>query len=519
LIFAEKLALDNVVFAGVLTYKQDRTVMRGKIWLASCVALASLYGQQAQIGTFANIRPGTSLKAEVDLNLGEALKKVDENVFEYPAPRGVTDTARVVAGFFADSRQVSRLEVYLKRPLDPEVLRPQFGTRVMVREREGGVTEEFYYPKLNSLILAKNGGAATAIAIGYLSPRLMADLLVERAQELRGERRLDEAQTEADKAVLVDPDYARGYLEQGDCWADLKNETEAIVSFIAGGNAKYSARYRALAHTRLGSLYWRSRNWLDKAPVEFQKALALAPALDEAHLRYGEFLWAQKQADPAVAELSQAIRLNPRNVQAHQVLGSLYYSRSDFAQALPHYAFVSAWAETPASSNNDAAKAAWHYRYAICLGRERKSPEAIEALRKAVQRDPGMIAAWHQLGAEYQVAKEIPKALDAYRSGLKVNSQDFALNQGLGNALLESGQTEAARRQIEQTLRLRPDDAAQRFYMARCWAALGKKKEAIYWIQQAVSGGFKDRSRLVGDHFLAPLQSNGEFKKILQQVS
>jgi len=66
---------------------------------------------------------------------------------------------------------------------------------------------------------------------------------------------------------------------------------------------------------------------------------------------------------------------------------------------------------------------------------------------------------------------------------------------------------------------LQPDNAQQRFYMARCWAALGKKKEAIYWIQQAVSGGFRDRSQLVQDRFLAPLQNNGDFKKILQQVS
>jgi hypothetical protein len=72
---------------------------------------------------------------------------------------------------------------------------------------------------------------------------------------------------------------------------------------------------------------------------------------------------------------------------------------------------------------------------------------------------------------------------------------------------------------MEQTLRLQPNDPTQRFDMARCWAALGKKKQAIYWIQQAVSAGFRDRARLTGDRFLAPLQKDGEFKKILQQVS
>lgn len=459
------------------------------------------------------------MKAEVDLNLGEALRKIEDNVYEYAAPRGMADTVRVVASFFLDSRQVSRLDVYVKAPLDPELLRPQFGTRVMQRDREAGGTEELYYPKLNALILEGKGAPVRVMAIGYISPRLMADLFVERAQKLRNEKRWDEAQTEADKAVLVDADYARGYLEQGECWLDLKNDNEAIVSFIAGSKAKYNPRIRAMAHARLGGVYWKSRNWADKAQVEFQHAVALAPDLDEAHVRYGEFLQAQKQADQAIAELSLALRLNPGNLQAHNDLGALYYSRSEFAQAMPHYGVISKWAETPAATNDDASKAEWHYRYAICLSRERKSSEAIEVFRKAVQRNSQMAAAWYQLGEQYRAAKDFEKALDSFRSGLKAGPQDPALNRALGNALLESGQIEAARRQMEQSLHLRPEDPGQRFDMARCWAALGKKKQAIHWIQQAVSAGFKDRNQLTGDRFLTPLQKNGDFKKILLQVS
>jgi tetratricopeptide (TPR) repeat protein len=488
-------------------------------WLTIWIALPALHGQQAQVGAFANIRPGTSMKADVDLNLGEALRKIDDNVYEYAAPRSTADTARVVATFFADSRQVSRLDVYLKAPLDPELLRSQFGTRVMVRQREAGGSEELYYPKINALILGAKDAPASVVAIGYLSPRLMADVFVERAQKLRNEKQYNDAQTEADKAVVVDPDYARGYLEQAECWNDLKNDSEAIVSLIAAANAKYNSRYRALAHARLGELYWRSRNWSDKSQVEFQQAVSLAPELDQIHLQYGEFLQAQKQIDQAQAEFATAVRLNARNIQAHNLLGALHYGRSEYALALPHYAVVSTWAETPASTNTDAAKAEWDYRYAVCLGHEHKDTEGIEVLRKAVRRNPQMIAAWYQLGNEYRTTKDFEKALDSYRSGLKVSLQDFSLNQALGETLLDSGQTELARRQVEQTLRLRPDDATQRFDMARCWGALGKKKQSIYWIQQAVSAGFKDRARLTNDRFLAPLQKDGDFKKLLQQIS
>ena len=481
-------------------------------------ALWALQGQQAQVGTFANIRPGASMKAEVDLSLGEPVRKLEDNVYEYAAPRAMADTARVVASFFPDSRQVSRLDVYVKVPLDPELLRSQFGTRVLSRSRDGGQTEELYYPKLNALILDASRAAAPVTAISYLSPRLMADVFAARAQKLRSEKRFDEAQTEADKAVLVDPDYALGYLQQGDAWLDAKNENEAIVSFIAAAKARYSARYKAAAHTRLGIIYSR-RKWADKAAVEFQQAVAVAPDLDEAHGRYGEFLREQKQPDQAAAELSTAVRLNSGNIRAHNELAALYYARSQFVQALPHSAVVSRWAETPASTNSDASKAEWHYRYGVCLSRQKQSVEAIEVLRKAVQRNPRMIAAWLQLAQEQAAARDFPKALESLQSGLQTNPQDLQLNRALGSTLLESGQADAARRQMEATLRLQPNDPAQRFDLGRCWAALGKKKQALHWIQEAVSAGFKDRARLTSDRFLAPLQKDGDFKKILQQVS
>jgi len=496
--------------------------MRGVILLMALAATQFVHGQ-SQVGIFASIRPGISTKAEVDLNLGDPLRKLEENIYVYPPPRSTADSDHIVVQFFGDTRQVARVDVYLKAPLDPEVLRAQFGTRVMMHDREASEVEELYYPKLNGLIFAGRtaaSGAQTRVtAIAYMSPRLMADLFVERSQSLRRENRLGEAQTEADKAVLVDADYARGYLEQAECWIGLKNENEAMVSFIAATKAKYNALSLAAAHVRLGELYWRSRNWGDKALVEFQQAIALEPDSDNAHLRYAQYLRGQNQPDQAVAEFSAAIRLNSGNLDAHHDLADLHYARSEFSKAEIHYGALSTWAETPASRSADSAKAEWHYRFGVCLSKDKKANDAVAAYQKALKRNPQFAPAWLGLGNEYQAMRDWDKALDSYRSGLKASPKDFPLSQALGNTLLEKGPPASARGQIEQALQMKPDDAQQRFYMARCWAALGKKNEAVRWIRQAVAAGFQDRARLTGDRFLAPLQKDGEFKKILQQIS
>jgi tetratricopeptide (TPR) repeat protein len=489
------------------------------IWLlAGWLAGAALYAQ-SQVDVYFNIHPGVSNKAEVDLNLGEPLRKLEDQVFEYAPPRKVTDTQRVVVHFFPDSRQVARIDVYLKTPLDPELMRSQFGTRVMLRDREDGGIEELFYPKLHALVLAGRTPDAKATAISYLSARLLADIYVERCNRLMSEKRLDEAQTEADKAVVVDPDYARGYLAQAAYLSDQKNYDEAIVRYLAATNAKYSQRAKGMAHARLADLYWRQKGWLDKAQPEFQKAVAVAPDLDEGHLRYGQFLEAQKRGDEALAELSRAVDLNAQNTQARFQLAALLFNKGDLANALPHYAALSQWADSVSSSSaNDNTKAGIYFSYGACLSRAGKSQPAIDAFTKALQKNPSLIQAYNSLGLEHQRAGNMEKAVESFRNGLKADSKNLALNQNLGNALLEGGKLQEARAQAESALGLKPDDAVQRFNVARCWGALAKKKQALYWVQQAVAGGFRDKSKLTGDHYLALLQKDGDFKKVLLQV-
>jgi tetratricopeptide (TPR) repeat protein len=193
------------------------------------------------------------------------------------------------------------------------------------------------------------------------------------------------------------------------------------------------------------------------------------------------------------------------------------FAKGDTAGALPHYAALAQALESSPGANH-GSEARVYFAYGTCLAKAGKSPAAIEAFTKAVQKDPALIAGYNSLGLEYQRAGMADRAVESFRAGLKVDAKNLPLHQNLGNALLDGGRLQEARAQAETALNLKPDDALQRFNVARCWGALSKKKQALTWVKQAIAGGFRDRARLTGDRHLALLQKDGDFKKILAQM-
>src|SRR5258706_15277293 len=97
-----------------------------------------------EVPVFFDLRPGTTTRAEVDLQLGEPTRKTDGPAYEYRPPRGAPEVDHVLVSYFADTWQVARIEVWFKTPMPAEPLREQFGTRILTRDRSGTEHEELY---------------------------------------------------------------------------------------------------------------------------------------------------------------------------------------------------------------------------------------------------------------------------------------------------------------------------------------------------------------------------------------
>ena len=83
----------------------------------------------------------------------------------------------------------------------------------------------------------------------------------------------------------------------------------------------------------------------------------------------------------------------------------------------------------------------------------------IEALRRRVERDPGSIA-FAQLAEEYRRGGDYQQAITICREGLTRHPGYLSAQVTLGRALIELGQVDEARTELEAVLRVAPDNLA-----------------------------------------------------------
>jgi tetratricopeptide (TPR) repeat protein len=457
----------------------------------------------------------------VDLTLGEPVKKTtaDGEYYEYTPPPEADIFERLMISYHRDSKQVSRLDAIFEIPHSAESIRNemQLGKRILNMDRSDGGFEEFYYPKLHALIFGTRTPDARVAAISYFSPRFLSDLFVNRARDLINAQKFSEASDEADKAVLVDPDYARGYIAQGWCYKFQKNYDEAITRFQAAANARYAPHSKGQAHTEMGLIYWDQKKLPDKAQAELQQGATIAPDYYFTHFQYGRFLRAQKQEALAQSELARALELDPSRQEIRNELSSLLREKKDFAAALPHCEWLSKWADSEAAAGRDAVvRGRIHFDYGYALAQTGKEDLAYEEYLKALKLDPRNHFAWNNIGIFYQKKKNLVKAEESFREGLRIEPKFVLLNQNLAKVLLEQNQTEDALRQAELTLELKPDDLWLMIDIANCWAARGKKKQALEWLEKAVAAGFNNMDWLAQNPYFENLRNEGDYKKIVQ---
>lgn len=496
-----------------------------RVCLGIIAALALAYpgaaAAQSQVAAFLNILPGTTTKAEVDLAFGDPRRRASasEEIYEYSAPRGTEDADHVEVAFFPDTRTVARVDVYFKSPVAADPLRERIGgAKVVSRAHPPGV-EELYYPRLHGLVVSGTTPDAQALAFCYLSQRYLASVYVERFDSLLAGKSFDAALVEAEKAAVVDPDGAQGYLAQARYYEATGNLDEALAHYTTAGNAKTGQREKYRAALGLAALYEKYRKANDRAEAELKRALSLALRGDaaDAHVLYGEFLARQKKPDDARAEFQRALEIDPMSLSAHTALGAVRWDAKEYKDALSNYEAIARAPARPGSPP-DPNRGAALYRYGFCLADAGKTDEAIAALQQALSANGPAAESHYQLGLMYGRKNDHVRAIAEFREALKGAASDAAINAALTNSLIASGLAADAMKQADVTLKLAPQDPWRLLDVARCYGLLKKKKETLDYAKRAIAAGLTDRRALTVDPALAQIQDDGDFKKLIAQL-
>lgn len=167
---------------------------------------------------------------------------------------------------------------------------------------------------------------------------------------------------------------------------------------------------------------------------------AADPALAQKWVTYGNTLMTAKQYDKALQAYSTAARADSRSAAAWKGLGTVYYYKKDYPNAVKYYKYsyqlnptdaalgafipkLAATAATPATSSATD--------YAARFYQAKRYDEAIQYYNQALATNPNDAKAWQGLGNCYYAKQDKPQAVNAYKRALQLNPGNIGLQNFL----------------------------------------------------------------------------------------
>ena len=212
----------------------------------------------------------------------------------------------------------------------------------------------------------------------------------------------------------------------------------------------------------------------------FQQSLELEPAYAEALAYLGEARQHLEPADmeAALADLRQALRLNPKSIAANSMLALYWQRRGDFSRAANLYRSAAALEpENPAwfaalgglaSVQGNLPSAEGYYHYAASLAEQ----EAVY---------------WRMLAVFYLTnqIRIADQAFIAANQAVKLDPDDPANLDVLAQVYLQQDKPEEARRLLDEALQKDPRFAPAYLHLSMIFLLQGRAELAYFYLQQA----------------------------------
>jgi tetratricopeptide (TPR) repeat protein len=207
----------------------------------------------------------------------------------------------------------------------------------------------------------------------------------------------------------------------------------------------------------------RSKGDWDGAIKEYREAVRLNPKNDRAHQILGRTLGNTGDVDGTIAEEHEALRLNPKNDEAHRVLGWGLGNKGDWDGAIAE--------EREAirlNPKNDLAHLALGYE----LDGKGDQDGAIAEYREAIRLNPKNDEAHYDLGVALGSKGDWDGQIAEERAAVRLNSGNDLAHYDLGYALDKKGDRDGAIAEYNEAIRLNPKNDGAHYNLG---VALGSK--------------------------------------------
>jgi tetratricopeptide (TPR) repeat protein len=222
-------------------------------------------------------------------------------------------------------------------------------------------------------------------------------------------------------SVLLRPTFARGYVELGSSYLELRKHKSAERAFAkASGIQDDSCAACGLA------MSYSYQHRYDEAEKTFAKAMRLNPNDTCAYRQSGMMYYDQERYEEAIVPFKQAIRLEP-DKSTYFLVGNSYVWLKQYQ------AGVEAYQE---ALRLDPKYAAAHRQLAIAFNYLERNEQAIEEYKRAIDLNPEDVEAHWALGLLYESMNNKQGVAEEFRT-LQAIDADVAASLLERSALLQ----------------------------------------------------------------------------------
>ena len=328
------------------------------------------------------------------------------------------------------------------------------------------------------------------------------DIRYQLAQYLEEAGRSKDAVKEYEELlnIMAKEDHLPVYRALGFLYTETKQFEKAISAYL---NALEMDTSDENIYYNLSSLYEKTGK-KDKADQFLAKALQLKAGDTEGRLRLSESLLEKGNLSEAEAYIKEVLKTSPKSIEAWALMSRVAEKKKDTKALKTAYENILALD----SKNNtviynlgimeyeagNLAKAqSYLEKYVKAYSKDtdaraflfdiyrklKKEDLAFKEAISVVQLKPKEIDYYHYIFEYLNTKGNFKEMIDVMKTGIKNNPKDKDLKKYLAFAYLKTGEDDLAVTQLNEILKLSPDDISILLQLARLQEKLGKLEDAL----------------------------------------
>jgi tetratricopeptide (TPR) repeat protein/predicted small secreted protein len=258
----------------------------------------------------------------------------------------------------------------------------------------------------------------------------------------RGE--YDMAVADFTDAIDIDPDLQTAWMLRG-------RALYASVSRVMSVGANFSS----VSVTTTGGVGVSEdkKAVYDRAIADFTQAIRLDPNNAKAYTERGDAYADKGDSERAIADYTQAIRIDPNYAWAYNNRGLSYNDKGEYDRAIADYT---------QAIRLDPNYMETYYNRGLAYYNKREYDRAIANYTQAIRLDPNLALAYSNRGLSYNDKMEYDRAIADYTQAIRLDPNLALAYSNRGVAYHNKGNYARARTDYEKALQLDPNNTTAR---------------------------------------------------------